>query len=46
MFSVCLFAPPFLSNGALTLKEKKKQEGVISFCFFLQSRLEANTAFA
>lgn len=43
-----LFAPPLLSYEELALKEKKKkkQEGVISFCFFLQSRLEANTAFA
>lgn len=46
MYLVCLSAPPLLSYEELALKEKKKQEGVISFCFFLQSRLEANTAFA
>lgn len=41
MFLVCLFAPPFLSNGALALKEKKKSKKVsLVFVFFFSPDLK------
>lgn len=40
MFLVCLFAPPFLSNGALALKGKKSKKVSLVFGFFFSPDLK------